>query len=163
MRHAYDGLTAAEQLAVWSMRRLHGARRSCASGTVRRGLLSDLTAAVVALRSANALMITHQGLGLEIASPGHLALTDDERRLLRGTAASQAGDDRLVEIALFDIAANWRARTSLTAAVTLLGANLGSAGYWLPKPPAVSPLPPAALRVAWLHGADMPASGVAWP
>ena len=134
MRRGYDEIRRAEQLAVWTMRCLYRNHWLCLDrdSPARGGLLADLRSAVSALQEANQFMIVRQGSGLQIARHGDLCLTDDELHLLRGTAASQASAHRSVEIEMFELASNWAARQSLTLAVTLLGAALAAAGYWLP-------------------------------
>jgi hypothetical protein len=165
MLELYEARTPAEQLAVWTMRGIGRSRRTCRGrdSTAFKGLLSDLANAVAALKAADTLMAIHQGAGLKVAASGDLTLTADERHLLRGTAATQAGADRLLEIELFEIVPHWQVRGSLRGAVILLGAALGAAGHWLPRSHLREPLPGAALRVARLRGTDLRISEVAWP
>jgi hypothetical protein len=141
-------------------RSLHGAR-DCKTPVPQnlRAFLTDLEAVGALLRNAQEAMLGLQSAGLLVAPPGTLAMTRDERRLLRATAAAQAEDDVLVDNCLFKLAPHPRARPPLTNAVTALATTLGASGHWL-IPLA---LPAAALRVAQLRGLDLGTISVAWP
>jgi hypothetical protein len=163
---AYDRLDAeyVDKAAGWAVsvirRSLHGAR-DCKTPVPQklRALLTDLEAVSTLFRNAQEAMLRLQNAGLLVAPPGALAITCDERRLLRATAAAQAENDMLVDNYLFKLAPHPRARPPLIDAITALAMALGTSGHWL-IPLA---LPATALRVAQLRGRDLGTISVDWP
>lgn len=158
------GTEHVDEAAAWAIsvirRSLHGAR-DCGTPVPQnlRALLADLQAVSALFRNAQAAMLGLQSAGLQVALPGTLGTTRDERRLLRATAAAQAEDDMLVDNYLFKLAPHPRARPPLTSAITVLATTLGASGHWL-IPLA---LPATALRVAQLRGLNLGTITVAWP
>lgn len=121
----------AARLAVGAIRRaLHGARE-CAPAP--HGVLSlhrDLLAAGALFRGAHRAMLVAQGTGLLVAPPGSLVPTRHERRLLRATAAAQAGDEALADNYLFGLTPQSRVRPLLARAVIALATGLALGGFW---------------------------------
>jgi hypothetical protein len=87
----------------------------------------------------------------------------DESRLLRATAAVQAGDLPLADNFLFKLAIERPARHRLTRAVITLADFVASRGHRLPLPASAMALPGAALQIARLHGRDLGTTAVSWP
>ncbi|POF63547.1 hypothetical protein [Novacetimonas maltaceti] len=140
-------LPCGERLAVWTVRRLVGPvhpMASCAGGadlpvSARSSALGLFLPcnrrefADVAQAFHNALAwMARQRLPLpDIAMAGVMHVTDVERRLLAATAAAQAGHDDEARIALRDVSSHDGVVARLMPAITLLGACLAGAGYWL--------------------------------
>jgi hypothetical protein len=158
------GAERVDEAAGWAIsvirRSLHGAR-DCKTPVLQnlRAFLADLQAVSDLFRNAQEALLGLQSAGLQVALPGTLAMTRDERRLLQATTAAQAEDDVLVDDYLIKLAPHPRARSLLINAVTALAAALGASGHWL-IPLA---LPAPALRVAQLRGLDLRTITVAWP
>lgn len=119
----------------------------------------DLEAVSAAFRRAHGAMIMQHGAGLLLAPPGTVGLTRHERRLLRATAAAQADDTLAMDSHLFNLAPWHSTRASLAAAVAALATMLGGSGHRFTQ----AALPPPALAVARLHGADLAGFDIAWP
>ncbi|MBV1834986.1 hypothetical protein [Novacetimonas pomaceti] len=142
-------LPCGERLAVWTVRRLVGPARqipSCSVGPDGAGLSVNARPplglflpcdrrefADVARAFDNALgwMSRHRLPLPDIAMAGVMRVTETERRLLAATAAAQAGHDDDARAALHDVSAHEGVAARLMPAITLLGACLAGAGYWL--------------------------------
>jgi hypothetical protein len=162
--HGCRGAEPVDEAAGWAIsvirRSLHGAR-DCKTPVTQnlRAFLTDIEAVGALFRNAQEAMLRLQSAGLVVAPSGTIAMTRDERRLLRATAAAQAEDDTLLDHRLFKLAPHPRARPPLIKAVTALATTLGASGHWL-IPLA---LPATALRVAQLRGLDLGTISVDWP
>lgn len=98
---------------------------------------------------------------IQLNPQGSLGLTKDERRLLRATAAAQAGDLAVLDNYLFRLALDRTLRCRLADAVTRFGAILAVRGHWLTNPGSVA-IPAGALMVARARGRDMAEIRVTW-
>jgi hypothetical protein len=133
---SYEQRTRAEQLAIWTLRRI--AQDSASPFAVHRRRPSrtwqDLEEIVELLRGANRRLQQERGVGLAIGSPGHLGITSDERAFLRATAAAQVEAEELLARELAGLLAGSRARFLFRRAVSLLAAVLAANDNWLPQP-----------------------------
>lgn len=86
-----------------------------------------------------------------------------ERRLLRGLAAAQNGNEVLLGryLVYFGLAKYQQQR--LIVAMEALAATLAVQGYWLHQPFDLLPLPASALVLARAKGQDLALAQVAWP
>lgn len=139
-------LPCGERLAVWTVRRLVGPVHPMPSCSGAAGLSVNARSALglflpcnrrefadvaQAFHNALAWMARQRLPLLDIAMAGVMHVTDVERRLLAATAAAQAGHDDEARIALRDVSDHDGVVTRLMPAITLLGACLAGAGYWL--------------------------------
>lgn len=145
------GLTYGEHLVVWGIRRIVTERGPdwllfdeccCAFGEDEGGGAVKILCLFTCVLGRSARKI------LEVAAPGTLAMTCDERRILTLVAAAQIctqDNDRT----LFDAHLRWLAspvhRPALAQAVRTLGALLAAHGHWFSLPAAAAP-PPRSLR-----------------
>ncbi|WP_459673686.1 hypothetical protein [Acidisoma sp. 7E03] len=145
MRDPADTSSRPEQLALWAIRRLRQRRPSPFAQTPGRETAwgrGDFEAPLRCLRHADAMVRAQRGAGLDLANPGHLGITTEERILVRATSAAQASDASRVAMELSRLDAHHAARDCISDAVTLLGAVLAAAGHWLPPPwPEAHPSP----------------------
>ncbi len=89
-------------------------------------------------RLAHAQMLRQQQSGLVLGSEDAATLTRHERRLLRATAAAQAGDPTLVDNIIFALAPGRLLRPVLAEAVERLAAALTALGHRLPPSPMLA-------------------------
>ena len=107
--------------------------------------MASTFASVFALREASGLR------QLRVNTPGSLALTKDERRLLNAIAALQSDEAALADNYLLKMAASGDMRRRLADAVMTLAATLAVQGHWLP------------MRSSGLQlGTPKPPPGTAW-
>ena len=133
---SYEQRTRAEQLAIWTLRRIGQGSASPFSLHRRRPARAwqDLEEIVDLLRDANLRLQEERGAGLTIGSPGHLGITPDERAFLRAAAAAQVEAEELLAQELAGFLAGSRARFLFRRAVSLLAAVLAAHDHWLPQP-----------------------------
>lgn len=86
-----------------------------------------------------------------------------ERRLLRGLAAAQTGNEALLERYLAYFAFAGRPHRRLIVAMEALAATLAVHGYWLQQPLDLLPLPASALALARVKGQDVAMAQISWP
>jgi hypothetical protein len=155
---ALDALSLPERFAVWALRCIDHAPRTCHARQRHAppGLIDELHAVIGQLQAFQRQMRAAGGAGLRMAEWGTLHLSRDERHLLRAVGAFQAGQTDLADHVLFRFAPRSLVRAGLTQAVAALAATLAAGGYWLP-PPA------GALPIARLHGAERSTPTIAWP
>lgn len=164
---SYEQRTRAEQLAVWTLRRISQDRASLFSVHLARTARTwrDLEEIVQLLRAADQRLREERGLGLVLGSPGHLGITADERAFLRAAAAAQVeAEERLAQELVGFLAGN-HARFLFRRAISLLAAVLAANDHWLPQPVAEdSPLLAcAALDLARRRGRDWQHARIMWP
>ncbi|MCB8880526.1 hypothetical protein ACELLULO517_09805 [Acidisoma cellulosilytica] len=166
MTDIYEKGSQAEQLALWTIRcakRGPGAPFSVWM-TAHQDHWRDLHAISTLFRDINWTVAEQRGIGLDIAPPGQVWTTLEERHLLRAAAAAQAEDDAI----LAELAATLSPHPALVPAIAdaaaMLGAVLATHGYWLPKPESeCSRLPGPALSVARRRSAVWDRADVMWP
>jgi hypothetical protein len=157
---------AVEEIALWALRRAGGAQWRCPLAAAIEPAIIERELAGIA---ADFDKIFNQPAGtggprpMQLGSPGCLGLTKDERRMLHAVAATQAGDEALLDNYLYKLALDRPARRRLAEAVRKLAACLALHGCWLPRPPSAMPLPGGALSVARVQGRDLNDVHVAWP
>lgn len=163
---SYEQRSRAEQLAIWTLRRIGQDNPSPFSAHQRRpsGVWEDLEEIVDLLRAANRRLQEERGAGLGIGSPGHLGITGDERAFLRAATAAQIEAEDLLTAELASFLAGSRTRFLFRRAVSLLAAVLAAHDHWLPQPVAEGPLLAcAALDLARRQGRDWRHARVMWP
>jgi len=157
---------AAEEIALGALRRAGGAQWRCPlSAAIKPADIERELAGIAA--DFGKIFNQPAGAGgprpMQLGVPGCLGLTKDERRMLHAVAATQAGDEALLDNYLYKLALDRPVRRHLAEAVRKLAACLAVYGCWLPRPPSAMPLPGGALAVARVQGRDMQDVRVAWP
>lgn len=163
---SYEQRSRAEQLAIWTLRRIAQDSPSLFSANQRRPSSGwkDLEEIVALLRAADHRLQEELGMGLGIGNPGHLGITADERAFLRAAAAAQAEAEELLSRELASFLASSRTHLLFRRAVSLLAAVLAAHDHWLPQPMAEGPLLAcAALDLARRQGRDWQHARVMWP
>lgn len=149
----------AERFVIGALRRaLHG-RPLCALGAAAGD--RDMEAAEAAVRAALRPRPPARLRAVHLNPPGCLGLTKDERRLLRATAAAQAGNLPVLDNYLFKLALDRDLRGPLADAITRFGAILAVRGQWLSGPSSWT-IPAGALMVARARGRDVAGLRVSW-
>lgn len=86
-----------------------------------------------------------------------------ERRLLRGLAAAQTGNDELLRRYLAYFGFEGRQQKHLAVAMEALAATLAVHGYWLQQSFDLLPIPASALALVRAKGQDLAMAQVVWP
>jgi len=163
---SYEQRTRAEQLAIWTLRRIGQGGTSPFPVHRRRSSREwrDLEEIVELLRAANRRLHEERGAGLAIGSPGHLGITPDEGGFLRAVAAAQAESENFPLRELASFLPESRARLLFCRGVMLLAAVLAAHGHWLPQPATDGPLLAcAALDLARRQGRNWQRARIMWP
>jgi hypothetical protein len=149
----------AERFVIGSLRRaLHGS-----SPCTLRAPDSDrdMAATEAIIRAAFRPRQPSRMRAIQLNPHGSLDLTKDERRLLRATAAAQAGNLAILDNYLFKLALDRTLRCQLAEAITRLGAILAVRGHWLTSPGSWA-IPAGALMVARARGRNLAEIRVTW-